>query len=715
MDSLSAFVNDISAFEIKLPLWLQSGIIIILIVAFIVGGYFMRDTFDVSALRSGYVWFIAIAIINLITIFLIFTYYGKTVGNYPSPPGNRGKKGKRGKVGSSVTCSYECKTNIYLQSVRKTDTVCRLDVYDSNFQTLYTAFSYFLKILDAGNDIDYSGLINNIILGNALPSNTTLNQTAISNFKTLMTSPAIAWFLIKIINTNITTASENTYGTFRAPVPKVGYLPLGDTVYGGTDTFTLNSFVVSGDIMYPAGYTKLTTLSAFNSKTGDIGTFTVWRQQKQTVSSPGYKGAIQQNSYLPLGDVISFGTSAPPVNNYAMIKETCLELVPAKDLKLVFIYVGALGFDNDSNNEQYKQTNSYLVQNQIVDKIEIFSVWRTPMNTFICNFNRENDLVNNTVYYNLISDMNDALNEYGNISQTYKTWVNNRLSSITLPSILIAMIYTRHYQLEATRELIYYVYKYQSQVPEFKNQNIGAMDIATLMTLINNTNKAYNKYNQKLIKEASISLRATKPLVYDPKKEKHLPKMLLTTYNNIQGELDTIPVKVENSNTLLDVINIVMPNGLEGRIAVDSDGIAQGGTLLNDIQETIVRMCRILMPPTTPAYIIKDECLGTFGIDREKENAIKELTAEKDKYNKYIDTIQTQMEKYQSQIEIIRNYEDLAQRKMGQLCGHIPNYMEKIHNMDMTEITTSRVKGLIGIYREVNGYIAKIIQETSSL
>jgi uncharacterized protein YjcR len=158
-----------------------------------------------------------------------------------------------------------------------------------------------------------------------------------------------------------------------------------------------------------------------------------------------------------------------------------------------------------------------------------------------------------------------------------------------------------------------------------------------------------------------------------------------------------------------------MPNGLEGRIAVDSDGIAQGGTLLNDIQETIVRMCRILMPPTTPAYIIKDECLGTFGIDREKENAIKELTAEKDKYNKYIDTIQTQMEKYQSQIEIIRNYEDLAQRKMGQLCGHIPNYMEKIHNMDMTEITTSRVKGLIGIYREVNGYIAKIIQETSSL
>lgn len=713
MDTLTAFVNDISAFEIKLPLWFQAGIILILIAALVIGGYFLRDTFDVSALRSGYVWFIAIAVINFITIFLIFTYYGNTAGNYPSPPGVRGKKGKRGKVGSSISCSYECNTNIYLQSVRKSDTVCRLDVYDSNFKTLYAAYSYFQAILDEGNEIDYTGLINNIILGNAIKPNSTLNQTAIANFKTLMTSPAIAWYLIKVINTDITAASENTYGTFRAPISKVGYLTLGDSVYGGAETFALNSFVVSGDIMYPQGYTKLTTLQGFNSKTGTVNTFTIWRQKAQTVSTPGYKGTIQQNSYLPLGDVIFFGTSAPPVNNYAMIKDTCLDHVPINDLKMVFIYVGSLGFDNDANNILYKETNSYLVEHQIVDKIEIFSVWRTPMNTFICNFNSQNDLVNNTVYYNLLGGLNDALNEYGNISSTYKAWVNNRLSSITIPSILIAMIYTRHYQLEATRELIYYVNKYQSQVPEFKNRIIDTMDIAGLMNLINNTNQAYNKYNQNLMKETSISLRATKPLVYDSKKEKHLPSMILNTYNNIQAELDTIPVKVENSNTLLDVINIVIPNGLEGRVAVNSDGIAQGGTLLNDIQETLVRMCRILMPPSTPAYTIKDECLGTFGIDREKDNAIKELTSEKEQYNKYIDTIQTHMEKYQSQLEIIRGYEDLAQRKMGELCGHIPNYMEKIHNMDMTEITTSRVKGLIGIYREVNGYLAKIIQNTS--
>jgi hypothetical protein len=119
------------------------------------------------------------------------------------------------------------------------------------------------------------------------------------------------------------------------------------------------------------------------------------------------------------------------------------------------------------------------------------------------------------------------------------------------------------------------------------------------------------------------------------------------------------------------------------------------------------------MPPSTPAYTIKDECLGTFSIDKEKEIAIKELTVEKNKYNKYIDTIQTHMDKYKSQIETIRNYEDFAQRKMGQLCGHIPNYMEKIHSMDTTEFTTSRIKGLIGIYKEVNSNLSKIIYNTA--
>jgi hypothetical protein len=713
MDSLSSFVNDISAFQINLPLWLQSGIIIVIILSLITGGYFLKDSFDIAAIRSGYTWFIAIAVINLVTILTIFIFYGKKNGTYTGPSGIRGKKGKRGKVGSSVTCSYECKKNIYIQSVRRTDTICRLDTYDSNFQSIYDAFNYFQNILNEGNDIDYTGLINYIILGKSFSGNSSLNQTAINYFERLMTPNSIAWYLIKVINSEISLSSDETYGTFRSVVPKVGYLAIGNSVYGGNEgKIELNSFVVSGDIMYPNGYTKLTTLTAFNSKTKDVDKFTIWRPVSQTVNYKAFDGSNEPHQYLPLGDVCSFGINQPKIDDFALIKDTCLDEVPTKDLKLVFIYVGNIQFKTDRNTQSYKQTNSYLIEHRQVNDIEIFSVWRTPMNTFICNFNSDNELTNDTVFTNIINNLDEALNEYGNVSVTYKNWIIKKINAITLPTVLIAMIYTRHYQVESSKELIYYMYKFQSQIPEFEGKDIGNMSIAKLMKLINKTNTSYNNYNQNLIKQASISLSDTNPIVYDSTKEKRLPPMILKIYNRIQENLDTIPVKVENSTSLLDVLNTIIPNGLEARIAVTSDGVAQGGILLNEIQETILRMCKILIPPNAKAYTIKDECLGTFSIDKEKSDAVAKLAEEQNKYNKYLDTFATNSDKYKSQLKIIRAYEDIIIRKMGELCGHIQNYIEKIQNMDMEEITTSRVKGLTSIYKETNNNFNEIVQNT---
>jgi hypothetical protein len=714
MDTLSSFVNDIASFQLNLPLWLQSGIILVIILSLVVGGYFLKDSFDLPVIQSGYTWFIAIAVINLLTILLIFTFYGKKTGTYIGSSGIRGKKGKRGKVGTSVSCSYECNRNIYIQGVRRTDIICRIDTYNSNFQTIYNAYNYFQTILNEGNSIDYTGMINHIILGKVIFTDTkSLNQTAIGYFRRLMQANSITWYLIKIVNSVITTSSDNTYGTFRSVVPKVGYLSIGDSVYGGNEErISLNSFVVSGDIMYPDGYEKLTTLQAYNAKTGDMDSFTIWRPKSQTTTMKAFDGSNEKHAYLPLGDVCSFGTTQPKIDDFAMIKDTCLDPVPINDLKLVFIYVGDLQFNNANNVSQYTQADSYLIENREINDIEIFSVWRTPMNTFICNFNTENELTNDTIYSNIINNLEDALNEYGNISATYKDWIVNRLTSIKLPSILIAMIYTRYFQLESNKELIYYVNKYQNQVPEFRNKTIEFMSTGALMMLINNTNNEYNKFNKNLMKQASISLRATKPLVYDPKKEKRLPQKILDLYNQVRESLDTIPVKVENSSSLLDVINVIIPNGLEGRIAVNSDGIAQGGILLNEIQETVLRLCKIIMPPTAKAYTIKDECLGTFSIDKEKRDAVKQLTDELQKYNKYLDIFATTPSKYSSQQEIIHVYEISLDYKIGVLCGHIQNYREKIQNMDMEEITTNRVNGLIKIYQEANSYLVDIIKNT---
>src|SRR6056300_1328374 len=105
-DTLSIFVNDISDFEVPIPLELQIGIIIVLIVALCVGAYFLRDTFDISTMRGGFSWFIFVAVLNLTSILVIFLYYNSNKGTYKGDQGKSGGKGGIGKKGKSVSCNF---------------------------------------------------------------------------------------------------------------------------------------------------------------------------------------------------------------------------------------------------------------------------------------------------------------------------------------------------------------------------------------------------------------------------------------------------------------------------------------------------------------------------------------------------------------------------------------------------------------------------------
>jgi len=683
MDTLSAFVNDISSFQIGVPLWVKIGVILVLLISLLVGAYFVKDTFDIAYLKDGFGWFIFIAVLNLTTILVIFTYYGKKSDKYVGPPGVRGKKGKRGKKGTSVSCSYKCKKNIYIQSVRKTDIICTLNTYTVEFILINNNYRYFNNLINRGSNIDYDSFLTNIIVesGEPLASKSKVSQDAVNKFKALLDPTSISILLIKTVNDVITMATESTYGTIRGPVPKVGYIALGNSVYGGTESsvvggkeaFSLNSFVVTGDVMYPAGYKKLVSFKSYNEITEDYDKYTIWQSISQTVNEPTFGGGTEKRAYLPLGDTCTFGDNQPKINDFAMIKDTCLDEVNAMELKLVFIYTGNLEFSNrqmsdedDSNKIDYTQDATYLIENVIASNIEFFSVWRTPMNTFLTNCNSQNVLINNSVLYNILNGADYALNDYGNISSEYKRWVNS-------------------------------------------------MSLGKLLKLIEDTIKKNKEYNDELIKNASISLRGSKIFVYDEKNEKHLPQMIDKTYNNIKNKLATLPVQIANASSLLDVVNYVIPNGLQGRVAVNSDGIAEGGLFLNHIQEMLIRVCKIIFPPNRPAYMIKDECLGTFARDNEKEQMVRELTTVRDYYGKLIDSITKEYNKYLSQIPTIKMYEDASIKKMGMLCGNIPDYLEKIRSMNMDEFTVSRIRGLITIYNEINSQLETIIKNTSSM
>ena len=779
MDTLSSFATDIADFKLNIPLWVKIGIIIVLILALLTGGYFVKTTFDVSPLKGGYMWYIVIALINLFSILSIYYYYGTVGTKYLGTQGGKGKKGKRGRVGKSSSCSYICKDNIYIQTVRKTDIICTLSVYNNAFTYLITNYNYFNDFIIKDIAIDYNRFIKNILINDnnysynsiqqlltppksSTPTSTpipipTLSTDAINSidkFRALLSINAITIFLIKHINIAVALSSSKTYGTIRMPVAKVGYTSVGNSAYGGVETqgtrkgtsatsddkgFNLTSFVVTGDIMYPGGFTKLVSFKSYNENTNDYNMYTLWKPQIQSVNVDANVNdngvdakSLQtpksaQKAYLSLGDVCSFSNRQPKLNDYALIKEDCLDPVSVMDLTLIFIYVGDFEFTNDAVNAEtqkqkeqtqnqnidYTQSDSYLIENKVISDVEIFSVWRTPMNTFITNCNTDNNLINNTLMYNILNGIEEALNEYGNINNEYKKWLSNGLNMIPMPNFLSAMIYTKDLMIESRKDLIYYINKYQSKVSEFAGNefitSLSTKTLSELLTIVKDVIDKYDKFNKDLIRNASISLRGVKPLLYDETKERVMPPMLSKTYNNIIDKINTLPVKIENTKTFLDVVNHIIPNGLNGRIAIDSDGIVEGGFFLNEIQELIVRICKIIFPPTRLSYTIKDECLGTFARDTKRDSIIKDFINEKTIYNKYIDIIKNDGNKYQSQIQMLTTYEDISIKKFGQLCGHITNYMDKIHNADLDEFTTSRIQGLISIYKDINKYISSII------
>ena len=705
-ESISDFVNSITAYEINIPIWLQIAIISIIIILLSIGAYFMRDFFDISYMRSGMTWFIFVAILNLSTILVIFIYYNNKTNSYVGAPGQKGKKGKMGKKGVSVTCS-NCKNNLYLQSTRKNDIICTLSTFTNDFKTISDNAAFFQNIFDNGNSISYDTFVNGIILGQTVKSN---NSDSISKFATLMTPNSIAYQLIQTINDSVTKASNKTYGTFRNPNGKVGYMSLGDSVYGGLETFKLNAFMVNGDVMYPSSHKKLVSFTSYNAETQDTDTYTIWRPIGQSITdNNGFKNSKETFNYYALGDMCRFGTAAPKVNETATIKETCLSPIPSSDLILVFIYVGALNFEDEKNNLDYTQTNSYLIKNKVANDIQMFSVWRTPVNTFITNSNSENKIVNNSFIFNIYNNAYDALNNYGNISTEYKNRASNLLQAIPISKILIAAIFCKHYQIELRKEIVYYFNRYQSQVPEFKSIKASTASFGTLMKAIVDTQTAYEKHNQDLIYNASLSTK--RGTTYDASKERHLPSKLMTIYNYINDKLLTISVQIENANNLLDIINVVFDNGIEARIAVDSDGIAEGGILINEIQTTLLMICKMLMPPTQTAYMIKDECLGTFALDKGREQIIKDFTKQIGSYNEFVDEMASDTKKYEPVMENVRQYETLMNSQIGQVCGHIENYMQKINDMNLEEFTTSRIKQLIQIYIQMNLYLNDIISK----
>lgn len=724
-EGISAFYNDVLSYDITIPFFFKITIIVILITVTIIGMYFAKSEFEISYFSSAYTWYFVVALVNLISILVIVYFYYSKGGTYIGPKGKKGNRGSHGREGKSVTCTYDCTNNIYVQKTQNSDVICKLNSmipsgYKNTFITINNNLNYFNTIINTDN-INYTSLVSNVVLQK---TGQTINDIE-TKFKSLTDSNALTLQLINYINQNIGNAKFDLYATFKKPVTKnVGFIPLGDTVYGGTEDFSLNSFLVKGDIRYPTSFELLATLQSYNEDTGDSDTYTVWRPNDKSEQQQIQIGVNQYTSntvlYKSLGDVIIRGTTEPPANSIGLIKETCLETISNFDSTLVFAYIGNDNRFADNSKLDYTQNTNYLIANRSPNNIIPFSMWRTPINTFITNNNQNNPLINETVAYNIFNNLEEVLNDYGNIKTEARQALNIFLSTLNLPKITIAAILCKHFNLNYKTELIYYINQAQTQVGKKYDYGINVMmatvplttkpnqpytkplaksyitsipitNTATLgdmIQAIQDTINQYTEYNKYLLSQGSTN----------PENEKYLPDNLEKVYNKIYTALQTLPVLIKNTNTMLDVINVIFNRGLDTRIAIDSDGLSEGGTMLNEVQELIVRLCKIMMPPNKNFYIIKDECLATSMIDKNREKLILLLGESIGRHKKFTDLIKTYPDKYKPIQQSIYQYEQALNIELGMIVGHIQNWSDKLKQMNLEEFTTTRIEQLIAVY-----------------
>lgn len=730
-ESLTAFVNDVTSFSLNLPFSLKIAIIITVMIALIAGMYLVREHFEISYFRSAYFWYFFVAMVNLINLLVIYYFYYSKSGNYKGQKGRPGKKGKHGKGGKSVTCSY-CKSNIYIQKSRRADIICTLSAYTpttftDSFTTIKNNMSYFNQLIENGS-IEYDQFVNKIILEKTGDPS---KSDAVTKFDTLMQPKALTYQLIYNLNEVTANASKDTYCTFRRPIGVTGYIPIGDCVYGGVENFELNSFLLNGDIMYPQSYTLLVSFKSYNQDTEDYDTYTIWRPVGQTINQ--IKQVTQTSNttvsvnYIPMGDVCMFGTSNPQLNSLATIRESCLEKIPHSYMSLVFLYMGDLEF-TDFAKVDYTKELDYLIENKLSNTVQLFSVWRTPMNTFITNSNQDNKIVNNSLAYNIYNNLDEALNDYGNIKTAAKQYLTQYFEAIQISKTTVAALLCRYFETEYTRELQYYINQSQTQragaydvgvsnydenmptttksdtpIPTatsiFSSIKTTGSKLGDMMKAVQDTMDAYDKYNTNLSKE---SVNSKGP--YNLKAEKHLPPELLKVYNRINTDLLTLPVQIQNTSSLLDIINVIFDSGIETRIAVDAEGIHEGGTLLNEVQEIVLRICKVLMPPATPVYMIKDECLGSFPMDKNRNEIIRQLTEQITFHRKFLDIRNENPDKYQTIWSTVRQNEDLLNLELGKIVGHIKNWQKKLMNMDLEQFSTSRLESMYFIYEKTNKF-----------
>ena len=645
--SINYFFRELAKMEFETPISTKINIYVAILVVVLILYFIFGNTNMIDLLKDNYNYYFILVIINLVNIILVLTYYSYYSGTYVGEPGKKGDRGKKGQRGKFISCSF-CKSNIFTQKSNRYSKIvnvnetAKLDI--ENDAVVNKIMSYTKRANELGaelKDLKDKEFINSMkeIIG--------------TNMDKYITIRGMVYKSIQEINNKISNGLTKYPGSFHRASGRLGYFPLGDTPFRTAKASKMNSFMVSGDVRNPVEFKKIVTFDTLEREGETINGFIV---SKFTIWRP-----IGPEDFKTMGDVVQFGTDPPNNNIVACIKGNCLKkLDESKELEMMFIHYGIQGDVNETEEDARLSTfkRSYQIINKKINKIKLYSIWRTPINSFVTYSVNDEDIKTDSLIFNLIGHHAQYLDKYGDINEKGKKFVKTRLKSIKLSRPLRVLLILSFYQT--------YYSKMMDQFIEENREDLG---------------KLRKSESEKIIRAEY------QRLLVDKQKE--------------------VPYMVQSNETLYDVAMVLFPQGFEERVTTDTKSNDISANVLMPIQIDLLKVMMVLFPPKFDLYMIKNECLSYNRIDFVRRKLINRTTNEILTNEKYMDVYKVRPELYCDSGKGVKNEIYKLDDLLGKHLGHINNYLKKIETRELDSFTNNRLNLIYKLYKDFNTYLEK--------
>ena len=748
LEHIYLFGKGILSFEYDVPMYLKiAGFIMLGVLATCILLIF-GDTLNMSIFKDSYMIYYFLVMINIINIVAVLFYYNKKSGSFIGDEGDKGIQGLKGEVGTEIDCSL-CTHNIYMQKVQTYDNICQLNVNTFVNKLLgNTTNDSLLNNLLNSNKFNYTEFATSLLLNGFDMSNPT-----VKNIFTYIN--AFEFLLYNDINGSIGLSPDsNILGTFKRPFGKLGYYAFGDTCMGGIENFALTSYVINGDIILPTGFNQICTFTTINADdtTDNYGVYKIippeWTPIIQTDLEPDKRDLTRRlekgqdkDEYLALGYVVAPLTSEgiPDKQLFACVKRSCCNKLKKSRLKLICIYpaLSNMSYDNlsdlnnksntssnNNNNKDAHDTSGIHNTSVAPDTVGVLSVWRTPYNSIYVKYMDSTKLMfGSTLIEQMYLNMNtgsvsqNLYTRYGTIKRVIKERVRLFLSKIKLNTLVVLGILFSH-TFEKVNTLLkeYYDRFIGSGSKEIPNTpylqsklgvDIPSLEYNDIPKILKEISNSISIEQDKLLKEHQrtiAKIQKTRILKLGEFQDSKVKKADEVSYNavkqyqQIRTVIATLSVNVENSDTLLDVVNNIFDSGIDTTLEENNITYAQ---------EVVLYVCGCLLQPEEDIWIMKNSCLVYEKIDEERITLQDAIGDEVKRINNITNTIGTQAEEQcgKRDLGIINSSVERTYENLMKYIGHIPDALQKLNNLDLEEFSNQQLEYVLGELKKLSLFI----------